>query len=119
MPDAVRPTAEIAMATPESHVKKVTKKLLDDHKAYHNWPVPMGYGTPFLDCFGCCRGKFFAIETKAPGQTLTPRQGLTKEQVEAAGGKVFVIGEERSYPAGPAVHEFSGMDELEQWLLLS
>ena len=103
------------MATPESHVKRTVKPLLDAHKAFHNWPVPAGYGKPFLDCFGCSKGRFFAIETKARGEKLTPRQGLTKEEVEAAGGIVFVIGEE-VYEDSTGTEVYSGMMELETWL---
>lgn len=101
--------------TPEGKVKQLVKRMLDEHKAFHNWPVPTGFGVPVLDCFGCHRGRAFMIETKAPGERLTPRQEFTKEQFEAAGGRVFVIGEE----ATPnATHPYSGMFELEAWLLL-
>ena len=103
------------MATPESRVKKVVKVLLDEHKAYHNWPVPVGYGRPFLDCFACAKGRFLAIETKAPGEELTPRQGITKDEVEAAGGIVFVIGE-TVYEDAADGSFYSGMLELETWL---
>lgn len=58
---------------------------------YSNWPVPAGFGTPTLDCFGCYYGMFFAVETKAPGKKPTPRQNLVIEQMREAGGAVFVI----------------------------
>jgi len=101
------------MKTPESKVKDKVKALLDEAGAWHNWPVPAGYGIPMLDCVGCHRGEFFAIETKAPGQHLTPRQEFTKTQMELAGAKVFVIGE--SVEDNPDTW-YSGMAELAEWL---
>lgn len=103
--------------TPESKVKQKVKSLLDEHGAWHNWPVPGGYGIPMLDCVGCHCGYFFAIETKAEGQHLTPRQEFTKSQMELAGAKVFVIGEgsvqdERD----PDTWHYTGMPELKAWL---
>lgn len=100
--------------TPEGKVKDRVKKLLDTHGAWHNWPVPAGYGIPMLDCVGCHRGAFFAIETKAPGQHLTPRQEFTKCLMENAGAKVFVVGE-HSVERNPDTW-YSGLDELEEWL---
>lgn len=101
------------MSTPEGKVKTRVKKLLDEHGAWHNWPVPAGYGIPMLDCVGCHHGTFFAIETKAPGQKLTPRQEFIKAEIEQAGGIVFVIGEQvvENDP-----DTWTGMQELENWL---
>ena len=80
------------MATPESKVKKKVKALLADYdNIYVNMPVPGGYGTPMLDFVCCLNGRFFMIETKAEGEELTPRQAFIKSEVEAAGGRVFVI----------------------------
>lgn len=95
--------------TPEGRVKKVVKEIL---KAYHPlvkgyWPVQNGMGTPMLDYVGCCCGLHFEIETKAnPTNTLTPRQELTKKEVEASLGKVFVIREVDGFE----------MRDLEEWL---
>jgi len=69
-------------------------------------------GTPSLDMICCMRGIYLAIECKAPGKHLTPRQELTKKEIEDAGGHVIVVGE--------SVDErgtYSGMVELEVWLL--
>ena len=102
------------MSTPESKVKKKVKALLDQHGAWHNWPVPVGYGVPMLDCVGCYHGRFFAIETKAEGAVLTPRQEFTKEQIEFAGGRVFVI------TGGPNENNpdtWAGWNELHTWLV--
>lgn len=111
------------MSTPEGHVKDMVKKLLKKHidsgQVYVHWPVQTGYGAPTLDCVGTCRGKSFAIETKAPGKSLTPRQELTRSQMEAAGVAVFIVGEEKYTPyEGGQHYPYSGMTELEAWLLL-
>jgi cytochrome c1 len=105
------------MSTPEGKVKARVKELLNEHGAYHHWPVQTGYGEPTLDCVGCHRGKYFAIETKAPGEQLTPRQNFTKEKMEAAGAKVFVVGEHWLDDYGQKEF-YSGETELEAWLLL-
>jgi hypothetical protein len=99
--------------TPEGRVKKAVDALLGQHGAWHHKPVQNGMGKPALDYHVCHRGRYAAIETKAPGNKLTPRQELTKKEIEDAGGKVFVIGEHLA----PHPHSYSGMVELEAWLL--
>ena len=66
--------------------------------------VPSGYGAPTLDFDGAIRGHAFAIETKAPGEALSPRQLSTIEKMEVGGIRVFAID-------GP-----EGCTVLEQWL---
>ena len=95
--------------TPEGKVKKNVKAVLDkfEGKIDGFWPVPSGYGESHLDYVGCCRGFFFAIETKAPGGKPTPRQKMRIANVEKAGGKVFVIdGTDKTDTTG----------ELDAWL---
>lgn len=107
--------------TPEGRVKKQVKALLKEHGAWFNMPVPTGYGVPMLDFIGCHQGKFFAVETKAPGEKLTPRQEATAALMEAAGAKVFVVGMgfiRRTQPGGVSYESYTGMVELEAWLLL-
>jgi hypothetical protein len=99
--------------TPEAKVKMRVKAVLDEYECFHNWPVPAGYGVPILDCVGCHRGLFFMVETKAPGEHLTPRQEFTRDLVEIAEGKVFIIGE--SLDKDPFM-KYSGMRELIEWL---
>lgn len=99
--------------TPEGKVKAKVKKVLKEYRAYQHWPVQAGYGAPTLDCVGCYNHLYFAIETKAPGKKPTPRQQLTIEEMEAAGAKVFVIGEVEIKDR----KTYSGMDELIEWLL--
>lgn len=103
--------------TPEAAVKSSVKTLLADPQyadnIWTNWPVPMGYGTPMLDCIGSYKGRSFAIETKREGEVLTPRQEFTKSEMERGGTKVFVIGTEI---VAPEPEPYSGMEELREWL---
>ena len=103
------------MAGPEAKVKARVKKILDSYDAYHHWPVQTGYGAACLDCHGCVKGHYLAIETKAPGKHPTPRQLITMEQIEEAGGKVFVIGESVTEALGNK-QVYSGEVELLKWL---
>lgn len=77
--------------TPEGKVKAKVRAVLKEHGAYFFFPVQTGYGAPTLDILGCHNGRFFAIETKAPGKKPTPRQYQTIEWMTKARGKVFVI----------------------------
>ena len=54
-------------------------------------PVQNGMGAPSLDFICCHKGVYFAVETKAPGKKLTPRQEHTVSQIQKAGGKCFVV----------------------------
>lgn len=100
--------------TPEGKVKDEVRPLLKQYGAYTHSPVQNGMGKPSLDFVCCCRGRYFAVETKAPGNHLTPRQELTKKEIEDAGGKVFVVGE---IEYSQNHHRYSGLAELEAWLL--
>lgn len=92
------------MPTPEGRVKEKVKKSLGKYKGsiYYNMPVPHGYGRPMLDFVGCFHGRFFAIETKAPGEVPTTRQEGTSEDMRLGDAKVFVIDGDTT--------------ELDQWL---
>jgi hypothetical protein len=79
-------------ATPEGRVKRRVRRLLDRYEGlYQFWPVQSGLGATTLDVLGCYRGRFFAVETKAAGKALTPRQETTAAQMVAADAKVFVV----------------------------
>lgn len=84
--------------TPEGRVKAKVKKALDKLGAdcWRFMPVQSGYGTTALDFLLSIRGRFVAIETKAPGKKLTPLQEQTKAAIEAAGGVVLVVWDESS-----------------------
>ena len=90
--------------TPEGRVKDNVKKILKKYRTYYHMVVQNGMGAPSLDFVGCHYGDFFAVETKAPGKKPTPRQEVTMEAMEKAGGRTFVV-------AGD-----EGMEELEEWL---
>lgn len=93
--------------TPEGKVKAQVKKVLEQEKAkgtlYGWWPVPAGYGENSLDFVGCHYGRFFAVETKAPGQQLNANQQLVARRIEQAGGKVFIIDGTERRPLQPLV----------------
>lgn len=92
--------------TPEGRVKDKIDKLLKQYRVYAFKPVQTGMGKPGLDYFCCFRGWFFAIEAKAEGKRLTERQEITRNEILAAWGRVFVI-------AGVDTPEF---EILESWL---
>lgn len=90
--------------TPEGKVKHAVKKLLVEHGAYYFMPVQTGYGAPALDFYVCLRGRFLAIETKAPKKKPTPRQLVVINDIKAAGGDAIVVDGTDDYK------------ELKQWL---
>lgn len=78
--------------TPEGKIKKrVSNYLRRLDTIWYTMPVPSGYGMSTLDYIGSYRGRFFAIETKAPGKKPTPRQEITMEDMRNAGATVFLI----------------------------
>ena len=81
------------MSTPESKVKGQLKRALDKAFPLHYrfMPVQQGLGASTLDYLCCIGGLFIAIETKAPGKKLTPRQTIVAEEITEAGGFVFLI----------------------------
>lgn len=79
------------MSTPEGKVKDLIRATLKSHSAYWHMPVQNGLGKPALDFHVCHRGRYAAVEAKAPGKKPTPRQQQTIVEIEAAGGRVFVV----------------------------
>lgn len=87
--------------TPEGRVKKLVSSYLEDLKIsldstgydlYSTMFVPTGFGRRNqLDYTLCIYGRFVAIETKAPGEWLTPLQRQTCRSILRSGGKVFII----------------------------
>lgn len=75
----------------EKTVKQAVKKRLTEIGAYQFWPVQMGMGTRTIDCLGVYKGRFYGIETKAPGKEPTLAQDITMKKIKAAGGLVFVV----------------------------
>ena len=80
------------MKTPEGRVKDKVRKVLSAYPSmWKHWPVSMGMGRKTVDFLGCYRGRFFAIETKAPGKKPTLLQTAELQRVGEAMGKTFVI----------------------------
>lgn len=90
-------------STPEGKVKRRVKRLLDPFKPalYAHWPVQTGFGDATVDCNGAFLGHPFAIETKAPGKSVTTRQIFTLRDMHAAGYRCFVIDGTDRYPYRP------------------
>lgn len=81
------------MPTEENKVKRKIREVLNKFHPdlYDFMPVQFGYGMKTLDYLMCMKGRFVAIEAKAPGKEPTPLQEESIRQIRAAGGKVFVI----------------------------
>lgn len=82
--------------TPEGRVKQKVKAAIKalPFPVYSFMPVQTGFGSVSLDFLYCIRGRFVAIETKAPGKKLTPLQNSTKADIEAAGGIVLIVSDD-------------------------
>lgn len=74
------------MQTPEGAIKKKVRAKLRSIGVYVFSPVQMGLGMTTLDDLCCFRGRFVAIEYKAPGNIPTPRQHNTMHNIRRAGG---------------------------------
>jgi hypothetical protein len=88
-------------------VKRRIDGLLDKFAPdlwYHK-PVQNGMGKPCLDYHCCFHGLYFVVEAKAPGEDPTKRQEITIEEINRAGGQVFVVSNDE------------GMAALESWLI--
>lgn len=95
------------VATPEGRVKAKVSALLKATETYYRMPVVTGFGNTTIDYEGCSKGRFFGIETKAPGiDTPTDKQRAVMDAIERAGGRTFFIND-----GSPA-----GLRELADWL---
>lgn len=101
--------------TPEGKIKAMVNKAINDTgRIWKFMPVQMGMGIPALDYLLCVNGRFVAIETKTKGKKLTTRQLLTKETIEKAGGKVFIVDDKESLDAAMRViRGFAGFGMME------
>lgn len=78
--------------TPEGKVKAMVKKVLIHHGIEYDMPVPSGFGKQQLDFCPCSvDGHLLLIETKAPGEWLTPLQRATALRWCKTGASVFVV----------------------------
>lgn len=81
-------------ATPEGKVKAAVKRVLKAHGVYWFCPVQNGMGVVGTPDFLCCvKGKFLAIETKAPGKikNTTPNQDARIKEIRESGGLAIVV----------------------------
>lgn len=83
-------------STPEGKVKAEIKAYLDSLGAdcWYFMPAMMGYGRKGIpDIIGCYKGKFFAIEVKAPGKiaNTTPWQEKELCAILASNGIAIVV----------------------------
>ena len=79
--------------TPEGRVKDQIKRFLKTLDCWFYMPVQNGMGVVGIpDIIGVIKGKFFAIECKAPGKekNTTPNQDRVIGFIKAAGGIAFV-----------------------------
>lgn len=80
--------------TPEGRVKEAVKKYLNGIGAWWYMPVSNGMGRvgcpDFLICY---KGRFLAVETKAPGKrgNTTPNQDRELEGIKRADGLALVV----------------------------
>jgi len=82
------------MTTPEAKVKAVVKQWFKDHHVWYFSPVSNGMGVHGIPDFICCaNGKFYGIETKAPGKrnNVSAPQEFQMAAITAAGGKCAVV----------------------------
>lgn len=94
------------MSTPEGRVKAGVKAVLAEldirnakdagkYEFADGWyymPGQSGFGVNGIpDFIGHFRGRFFAVETKAPGKVPTGFQSLQIEGIRCSKGKCFVI----------------------------
>jgi hypothetical protein len=82
------------MTTPEGRVKDAIKDYLDSLKPdlWYFAYTPMGYGVRGIpDIIGCYKGRFFAVEVKAPGGKPKPWQDrMMQVEITPAGGVCIV-----------------------------
>lgn len=74
------------MQTPEALIKNKIRTFLLHEGHYVFSPVQMGMGARTLDLLCCIRGRFIAIEVKAPGNKPTALQEATMRRITRAGG---------------------------------
>ena len=104
--------------TPEGKVKALVKKELDRRGVFHFSPAANGFGKAGIpDIIACWRGRFIAIECKAPGKGVT---GLTEPQkariaeIDAAGGITAVISsDDQASVAGQLAGMFAALRMME------
>ncbi len=80
--------------TPEGRVKRDVKKYLTNIGAWFCMPATGGYGSSGVpDFLVCWHGRFFGIETKAPGKrgNTTDLQDRQIMAIHKSGGAAVVV----------------------------
>lgn len=80
--------------TPEGRVKQKIKEYLNHNDIWYFMPAANGFGKVGVPDFVCCaKGKFLAIEAKAPGrrEQTTANQNMRITEIQKAGGWAVVV----------------------------
>lgn len=80
--------------TPEGKVKALCKRVLTSHNVWYYMPVQNGMGVIGIPDFICCwKGRFLAVECKAPGKisSTTPNQKNRISEINDHGGTAIVV----------------------------
>ena len=97
--------------TPEGKVKEAVKKHLKSLGIWYYMPVQNGMGVVGIpDIIACWRGRFLAIETKAPGKrnNTTPNQDRVLAEILAHDGMAIVVDDVSQLEAYMAKECFNG-----------
>lgn len=81
-------------STPEGRVKDAVKKVLKDRGIWYFMPMQNGFGHVGIPDFICSwKGRFLAIETKAPGKerTVTPNQERCLSDIQIKGEGLAIV----------------------------
>lgn len=87
--------------TPEGKVKEACKKYLKSIGAWYFMPVSNGMGQVGIpDIIICYRGRFVAIETKAPGKraNVTENQKRVMKAIQTVNGFAWVVDDPADLP---------------------
>lgn len=77
--------------TPEGKVKQRVTTLLKQYDIWYFMPAANGYGVSGIPDYICCaKGKFLAIECKAPGNKPTALQRRAALGIQEHGGWAYV-----------------------------
>ena len=82
------------MKTPEGMVKDAIKKVLKARGIWFYMPMQNGMGVVGIPDFICCdRGKFLAIEAKAPGKlnNLSANQRARLKELQDHNAAIIVV----------------------------
>lgn len=76
--------------TPEGELRTKIRKFVDGQAGVYRFsPVSMGFGARTVDDLLCVRGRFVALEYKAPGKRPTAKQYDTLDRIMLAGGRAW------------------------------